>query len=179
MRTHADARRLGRAVDTHEFHRDILRGSRRIARPMMAIATKQNMGPCRHALAQMVVAGVMTVTPPLRPGQAPPAPASSGPRVLTFTPPPLPDEEPPRPPRSAPSPVARPGAAPAGPGAAARPAAPASAGPARPASPGSAAPARHASPGSAPPARPASGPTVTYERKVIEDFNPFPTEDDE
>ncbi len=148
-RCHADARRLARAGAPARVRIDLLFGSRGIKRPMVALVTKQNLGPCRHALAQMVVAGVMTVHPPLGPGQAAPVTTTSAPRVLTFTPPPRGDPDTGRPPSSARPPVAS----------GTRPPAPA--------------PARGAAPA---PKR--AGSNVTYERSVLEDFEPPPTKDD-
>lgn len=104
-RSHEDACRLGLASEPLSPRRNLLFGTRGIKRPMVALVTKQNMGPCRHALAQMVVAGVMTVHPPLRPGQAPVQPPSE-PRVLTFTPPPREPEPGRRPAAAIPAPPA-------------------------------------------------------------------------
>lgn len=104
-----------------EFHQDRLFGGRGLRRPLIAVATKKDMGPARHALAQMVVAGTMVVHPPLKAGTGPATPAEMGPRVLTFTPPPIaePAAEAPRaapPPRpSAPPPPPRPKATQAAP----------------------------------------------------------------
>jgi hypothetical protein len=107
-----------------EFHQDRLFGGRGLRRPLIAVATKKDMGPARHALAQMVVAGTMVVHPPLKAGAGPPPPAEMGPRVLTFTPPPIAEPAaapPPPPPRpSAPPPTPRPKATTAGPKAASR-----------------------------------------------------------
>jgi hypothetical protein len=150
-RSHADACKLGQAGEPLSPRRDLLFGTRGIKRPMVALVTKQNMGPCRHALAQMVVAGVMTVHPPLRPGQAPPTPANTEPRVLTFTPPPR-EPEPGR-----------------------RPSAPTQATPTQ-AAPTQATP-RPTSPAPASPGRPGER-VVTYERTIIADFNPATGEDE-
>ncbi len=50
------------------FSRDnILFGERGLKWPMMALRTQMELGPCRHALAQMVVAGEMVVFPPFVP----------------------------------------------------------------------------------------------------------------
>lgn len=72
-REHTKAARLqapatGKA--TH-FHQDILLGERNFGWPLMALRTQTSIGPCRHAISQMVVAGTMTVFPPFmstRPG---------------------------------------------------------------------------------------------------------------
>jgi hypothetical protein len=96
------------------FQRDLLHGGRGTRRPLIAVATKKDLGPARHALSQMVVAGTMVVHPPLRADRPPIAPADLGPRVLTFTPPPVaapPEAPPPTPPRAPPI-AARPPAAP-------------------------------------------------------------------
>ena len=93
---HVRSRRLGQRVvrSLAAARTDLLFGHQRgIKRPLIALTTKKEMGPVRHALSQMVVAGVMTVHPPVRPGAEPvKAAESSAPRVFTFTPPPLPDE---------------------------------------------------------------------------------------
>lgn len=115
--THRVATRLG-AVDAPPLYEEnILFGTRGIKRPLIALTTKKDMGPCRHALAQMVVAGTMVVH--TRPGTgAGPAAPKTEPRILTFTPPPVkePDDVAPPPPRSPP-----PRAAPPPPRPAARP----------------------------------------------------------
>lgn len=72
-REHGKASLLeGRAVDKkHTFHQDILLGVRNFGWPLMALRTQTSLGPCRHVLSQMVVAGTMTVFPPFmstRPG---------------------------------------------------------------------------------------------------------------
>lgn len=41
-------------------------GERRFGRPLMALLAKKNLGPCRHALSQMVVAGTMYVQTPVQ-----------------------------------------------------------------------------------------------------------------
>ncbi len=52
--------RLARKADS------LCMGMRHFGKPMMAITAKQEMGPVRHALSQMVVAGVMTSHPPIQ-----------------------------------------------------------------------------------------------------------------
>lgn len=60
---------------TAREHGRILMGDRRFGWPMMALRTSFSMGAVRHALAQRVVAGTMTVfrpiTPQTRPAAAP------------------------------------------------------------------------------------------------------------
>jgi len=41
-------------------------GAHSFGRPMMALLAKKNLGPVRHVLSQMVVAGVMIVSPPVQ-----------------------------------------------------------------------------------------------------------------
>lgn len=41
-------------------------GTHSFGRPMMALLAKKNLGPVRHVLSQMVVAGVMIVSPPVQ-----------------------------------------------------------------------------------------------------------------
>lgn len=41
-------------------------GAHSFGRPMMALMAKKNLGPVRHVLSQMVVAGVMIVSPPVQ-----------------------------------------------------------------------------------------------------------------
>ena len=43
-----------------------LMGTRRFDFPFLAAKVKTHMGPCRHVLSQMVVAGVMRHQPPIR-----------------------------------------------------------------------------------------------------------------
>lgn len=43
-----------------------LLGSRKFMLSFLAAATKSHMGPARHALSQMVVAGLMHPSPPVR-----------------------------------------------------------------------------------------------------------------
>ena len=87
-------------------HPDILRGRRGLKKPFLALTAKQDLGNCRHALSQVVVAGIMVVDAPVFPGlsNAPRTPTPTGPVrvpaapaprnepdpdviVLTFTPP--------------------------------------------------------------------------------------------
>lgn len=44
----------------------VVRGRVHFGRPMMALATEKKLGPVRHAVAQMVVAGTMVVQPPVQ-----------------------------------------------------------------------------------------------------------------
>jgi hypothetical protein len=48
-----------------EFHQDRLFGGRGLRRPLIAVATKKDMGPARHALAQMVVAARLRMNMPI------------------------------------------------------------------------------------------------------------------
>lgn len=41
-------------------------GKRHFGRPMMALSAKKSLGPVRHALSQMVVAGTMVINPPVQ-----------------------------------------------------------------------------------------------------------------
>jgi len=43
-----------------------LRGIRRFVFPFLAAQARSNQGPARHALSQMVVAGLMHPSPPVR-----------------------------------------------------------------------------------------------------------------
>jgi hypothetical protein len=47
----------------------VLHGSRVLRFPLIALTTRRSMGPSRHVLSQMVVAGTMTVNPPYNPDQ--------------------------------------------------------------------------------------------------------------
>jgi hypothetical protein len=161
---HVRSRRLGQRVvrSLAEARSNVLFGDQRgIKRPLIALTTKKEMGPVRHALSQMVVAGVMTVHPPMRPGAEPAKAAEvSAPRVFTFTPPPLPEDVPedtvPFPGTPAPQEKRTTGLPPSG--------APAS---------------RSPSPAASPASRP-FGPVVTTERKVVFSFDdPFDPTDHE
>jgi len=44
----------------------VVRGRVQFGRPMMALVTEKKLGPVRHAVAQMVVAGTMVVQPPVQ-----------------------------------------------------------------------------------------------------------------
>jgi len=165
--TLSDARRLADAADHPPLRQDLLYGPHRgIKRPLIALTTRQNMGPARHALERMTVAGTMVVhSAPF--GRAPsaggPAPSGSGadggPRVLTFTPPPLKDEAAAE---ATPSPVPLTPAPP--PAAVARPA-PAARKPVKAPN----APAVRYTP---------DGRVITLERHTLEDFNPTRPEDE-
>ena len=45
----------------------VLHGIRTLRFPLIALTTRRSMGPSRHVLSQMVVAGTMTVHPPYNP----------------------------------------------------------------------------------------------------------------
>ena len=47
----------------------VLHGIHAVRFPLMALTTRRSMGPARHILSQMVVAGTMTVHPPYNPDQ--------------------------------------------------------------------------------------------------------------
>ncbi len=57
-----DARDLRLASGSASF----CHGRRHFGRPMMALATKKSLGPVRHALSQMVVAGTVLVQQPVQ-----------------------------------------------------------------------------------------------------------------
>jgi hypothetical protein len=61
--SHADAIRMGRIArqNTGAVFFDLLRGRRSLRYPVMSILVQKDLGPCRHALAQRVVAGTMHV----------------------------------------------------------------------------------------------------------------------
>lgn len=67
--THRPAGRLFRisAHSTPRFRGDLLYGDRQFGWPLAALRVQQELGPVRHALSQLVVAGVMTVFPPWGP----------------------------------------------------------------------------------------------------------------
>lgn len=55
-----------RSVDgVRHTHSRILFGNRGWMWPAIALQTTQDLGNCRHALSQMVVAGTMTIYPPI------------------------------------------------------------------------------------------------------------------
>jgi hypothetical protein len=61
--SHAEAIRMGRIArqNTGAVFFDLLRGRRSLRYPVMSILVSKDLGPCRHALAQRVVAGTMHV----------------------------------------------------------------------------------------------------------------------
>ena len=61
--SHAKAIRMGRLArrNTVAVFFDLLRGRRSLRYPVMSILVQKDLGPCRHALAQRVVAGTMHV----------------------------------------------------------------------------------------------------------------------
>lgn len=157
-RSHRQAVQLGEAAEHPAFHRDLLYGRRGIKRPMVALTTKKELGNCRHALSQMVVAGVMTVHPPMRPGERSKDAAAAEPRVLTFTPPPPRDAE--AEPQARPAPRA---VVPSPP----------------PKAPGPPPTARTPRAERAPNRVDLGDRVLTFERRTVEDFNPHPTEDED
>lgn len=70
------------------LHEDLLYGDRALKWPLLALMSDADLGHARHALSQMVVAGTMTVHPPIvirtdqdrREGEAPPEPLAPGER---------------------------------------------------------------------------------------------------
>ena len=52
-------------IETHTT--SVLHGKRTLRFPLIALTTRRSMGPSRHVLSQMVVAGTMTVHPPYNP----------------------------------------------------------------------------------------------------------------
>ena len=62
---HAEIRRQGvaRHIPRELEYRQLLYGppGRRIRHPLVSLMTEQDLGPCRHALAQRVVAGTLEV----------------------------------------------------------------------------------------------------------------------
>lgn len=67
-KNHADAVLLHAPVTDElvRFTASRCHGRRSFGRPMMAMMTKKNLGPVRHVLAQMVVAGIMFNPPPVQ-----------------------------------------------------------------------------------------------------------------
>lgn len=64
---------------TAALHRPLVYGRRAMAWPAMSLTTDLNMGPARHTLAQMVVAGTVQYLPPFPPPARPSAPPPSPP----------------------------------------------------------------------------------------------------
>ena len=64
-RSHDRATRFHRRALEARLHSDMLHGERGSTWPMMALQCTQELGDCRHALSQMVVAGTMSVYPPI------------------------------------------------------------------------------------------------------------------
>lgn len=96
---HGVAMRLGEQARMLPFREDSLYGTRSVKKPLIAITTKKDPGPVRHALSQMVVAGTMTVHQSPA-GMPLPSPGSQ-PRVFTFTPPPVSEKTEQTPPKPA------------------------------------------------------------------------------
>ena len=64
---------------TPRFRKDVLFGAR-IAPPIRAaMLTERKLGLCNHVLDQMIVAGTMTVFPPMQVRVSPPPPSSPSP----------------------------------------------------------------------------------------------------
>jgi len=64
-RSHDLATRFHRMALRAPLHSDLLHGERVYQWPLLALQTTQDLGNCRHALSQMVVAGTMDVYPPI------------------------------------------------------------------------------------------------------------------
>lgn len=65
---HEEAVRLSaprELVDLAKPAASVCHGRKQMGRPMMAMMTKKNLGPVRHAIAQMAVGGTMVVQPPI------------------------------------------------------------------------------------------------------------------
>jgi hypothetical protein len=65
-RSHDRASRFHRLALGAHLHSDLLHGERVYQWPLLALQTTQDLGNCRHALSQMVVAGTMSVYPPVQ-----------------------------------------------------------------------------------------------------------------
>lgn len=65
-RATADSIPLRRPVVGFGHGRTPLKGVRRFVFPFLAAQAKSDFGPARHALSQMVVAGLMHPSPPVR-----------------------------------------------------------------------------------------------------------------
>ena len=65
---HASAVRLAEPLDDRlvKMVGSVCRNRAAFGRPMISLTTKRNMGPVRHILSQRVVAGMMTVSPPVQ-----------------------------------------------------------------------------------------------------------------
>jgi hypothetical protein len=65
-KSYAKSIRMGRLArrNTGAVYFDLLRGRRSLRYPVMSILVQKDLGPCRHALAQRVVAGTMHVQLP-------------------------------------------------------------------------------------------------------------------
>ena len=61
---------------TAALHRPLVYGTRALCWPAMSLTTDLSMGPARHTLAQMVVAGTVQYLPPFPPPARPSAPIS-------------------------------------------------------------------------------------------------------
>ncbi|MFH1466871.1 MAG: hypothetical protein ABIO70_20980 [Pseudomonadota bacterium] len=66
-RSHERSSRFGRIAmeRTAAGHLQTLYGQRTTKHPLSALRVQQDLGACRHALSRMVVAGIMTITPPI------------------------------------------------------------------------------------------------------------------
>jgi len=64
-RTYRQSCRFHRLALRNPLHTDRLHGERHRVWPMMALEAQPELGDCRHVLSQMVVAGTMSVFPPI------------------------------------------------------------------------------------------------------------------
>ena len=62
---HRSSSRFERRALQRQLHTDRLYGERLLKYPMLALQSSPDLGSCRHALSQMVVAGTMDVRPPI------------------------------------------------------------------------------------------------------------------
>lgn len=69
------ARAMAQALElVSQRHDRLLHGARDFGWPVLALRTNFALGPVRHALSQQVVAGTMTVFPPVAAHVSPAAP---------------------------------------------------------------------------------------------------------
>jgi len=74
--SHDWARQFSQTRQVAGSPRGLLRGPRALKFPLMSLLVRQELGNCRHALAQRVVAGSMVIHFPLR--KRPTAPKPEG-----------------------------------------------------------------------------------------------------
>lgn len=68
LHAHDEAKKLAERIDPRLAAQrfSTAYGHRQFSYPMLALQAKKKLGPCRHALSQMVVAGTMVVQPPVQ-----------------------------------------------------------------------------------------------------------------